>query len=260
MLLYPNAKINLGLNVVEKREDGYHNIETVFYPIGLTDVLEVVPSDTCLDYSFSVSGIEIGGDPEENLIVKAYWLLKSEYYFKKTAITTRELQIRSARYLTERELFIFTKKEEKIRNIYLSYVQRSDRLVDDICFQPGTKVGDRLLRVSADFLDQLFLAVVRGQSLKHIGNASAERPRQGDLERLETAVAGGPTKPQDGRFADLDFGRHLRDRHVDEAGRAREHELGDFPLRRPQLFEIFGDAFEHDAPNRATNVENLPVG
>ena len=81
MLLYPNAKINLGLNIVEKRPDGYHNIETVFYPIGLSDVLEVEPSETCTDYSFSSAGIEIAGDPEDNLIVKAYHLLRSQFQF-----------------------------------------------------------------------------------------------------------------------------------------------------------------------------------
>ena len=81
MILYPNAKINLGLNVVERRKDGYHNIETVFYPIGLTDVLEIEPSETCIDYSFSSSGITLIGDPEENLIVKAYRLLRSQYQF-----------------------------------------------------------------------------------------------------------------------------------------------------------------------------------
>lgn len=81
MLTYPNAKINLGLNVVEKRPDGYHNIETIFYPIGLSDVLQVEVSETCTDYSFSSSGIQIDGDPEDNLIVKAYHLLRSGYQF-----------------------------------------------------------------------------------------------------------------------------------------------------------------------------------
>ena len=81
MVVFPNAKINIGLNVVERRADGYHNIETVFYPIGLSDVLEVVSSETCSDYSFSSSGIMLGGDPEDNLIVKAYHLLRSEYQF-----------------------------------------------------------------------------------------------------------------------------------------------------------------------------------
>jgi 4-diphosphocytidyl-2-C-methyl-D-erythritol kinase len=81
MLTFPNAKINLGLDIVEKRPDGYHNIETVFYPIGLSDVLEVEPSETCADYSFSSSGIALDGDPEDNLIVKAYRLLRAEYQF-----------------------------------------------------------------------------------------------------------------------------------------------------------------------------------
>lgn len=79
MILYPNAKINIGLNIVEKRPDGYHNIETVFYPIGLSDILSVEPSESCFDYSFSSDGIAIGGDPEDNLIIKAYRLLQSEY-------------------------------------------------------------------------------------------------------------------------------------------------------------------------------------
>jgi len=79
MILYPNAKINIGLNITEKRADGYHNIETVFYPIGLCDVLEVLPSDSCGEYSFSSSGIRIDGDPDNNLIIKAYRLLKNDF-------------------------------------------------------------------------------------------------------------------------------------------------------------------------------------
>jgi len=87
MLTYPNAKINLGLNVVEKRPDGYHNIETIFYPIGLSDVLQVEVSETCSDYSFSSSGIAIDGDPEDNLIVKAYHLLRSGCQFPPVDIS-----------------------------------------------------------------------------------------------------------------------------------------------------------------------------
>lgn len=87
MICYPNAKINIGLNVVEKRADGYHNLETVFYPIGLCDVLEVLPSESCSDYSFSSSGIDIQGDPEDNLIVKAYHLLRSGYQFPPVDIS-----------------------------------------------------------------------------------------------------------------------------------------------------------------------------
>lgn len=87
MLTYPNAKINLGLDVIEKRPDGYHNIETVFYPIGLSDILNVEPSETCSDYSFSSSGITIDGDPEDNLIIKAYRLLNSQFQIPAIDIT-----------------------------------------------------------------------------------------------------------------------------------------------------------------------------
>ncbi len=87
MTTYPNAKINLGLNIVERRQDGYHNIETIFYPIGIQDILNVEPSETCSDYSFSSSGIEVGGDPENNLIIKAYRLLRSQYQFAPIDIT-----------------------------------------------------------------------------------------------------------------------------------------------------------------------------
>jgi 4-diphosphocytidyl-2-C-methyl-D-erythritol kinase len=87
MLLYPNAKINIGLDVIEKRADGYHNLETVFYPIGLCDVLDVKLSESCSDYSFSTSGIQIAGDPEENLIVKAFRLLQFDYSIPPIDIT-----------------------------------------------------------------------------------------------------------------------------------------------------------------------------
>lgn len=79
MISYPNAKINIGLNIVEKRQDGYHNIETVFYPIPLVDTLQIVPSESCTDYNFSSSGIVVDGDSEENLVVKSYRLLQREF-------------------------------------------------------------------------------------------------------------------------------------------------------------------------------------
>ncbi len=80
MICFPNAKINLGLNIVEKRSDGYHNIETVFYPIGLMDVLELVPNTTPdIDVSFSSSGIAIPGENNANLCVKAYQLIAKDY-------------------------------------------------------------------------------------------------------------------------------------------------------------------------------------
>jgi 4-diphosphocytidyl-2-C-methyl-D-erythritol kinase len=78
MICFPNAKINLGLNIVSKRPDGYHNIETVFYPVKLYDALEIVPAGTG-STTFTQTGIPIDGDPQKNLVLKAYQLLKVEY-------------------------------------------------------------------------------------------------------------------------------------------------------------------------------------
>ena len=66
MLTNPIAKINLGLNVVERRPDGYHNLETVFYPVPICDVLEVFPMDeqfpSAVDCDLKVTNIVIDGD------------------------------------------------------------------------------------------------------------------------------------------------------------------------------------------------------
>ena len=82
MIVYPNAKINIGLNVVEKRPDGYHNLETVFYPIGLQDILEIQEIDTdvpACGYRLKVTGTVLDGSPEDNLVVRALKLLKRDF-------------------------------------------------------------------------------------------------------------------------------------------------------------------------------------
>lgn len=80
MITFPNAKINIGLNIVSRRTDGYHNIETMFYPIALSDALEVIVSKDKSDYSFYQSGIVIDGNIENNLIIKAFKLLQKDFY------------------------------------------------------------------------------------------------------------------------------------------------------------------------------------
>jgi 4-diphosphocytidyl-2-C-methyl-D-erythritol kinase len=75
MIVYPNAKINLGLNVLEKRADGYHKVSSIFYPVReVFDILEIIPSNI---FSFDSSGITISG--EGNICVQAYDLLKAEF-------------------------------------------------------------------------------------------------------------------------------------------------------------------------------------
>ena len=83
MVVFPNAKINLGLNVTSRRPDGYHNIETLFYPVGLRDILEITPSKdpsreagSC---TFHSNGMDMECAANDNLVVKAYHLLNSRY-------------------------------------------------------------------------------------------------------------------------------------------------------------------------------------
>src|SRR6187399_1177013 len=76
MVSFPNCKINLGLNIVNKRNDGYHDIETIFFPIHLKDALELVEKEKL---EFSTSGFSIEGEPEKNICIKAYDLLKKDF-------------------------------------------------------------------------------------------------------------------------------------------------------------------------------------
>lgn len=78
MIVYPNAKINLGLNIISKRTDGYHNIETLFYPIGLSDALEIVfPEGAENQYQLKVTGNSIDVADEDNIIIKSLRKLQS---------------------------------------------------------------------------------------------------------------------------------------------------------------------------------------
>lgn len=83
MITFPLAKINLGLNVVERRPDGYHNLQTVFMPVPLTDALEVYEMDAAfpseVDCDLKVTNIAVEGDEQRNLVVRAYNMLKAEF-------------------------------------------------------------------------------------------------------------------------------------------------------------------------------------
>ncbi len=78
MIAFPHCKINLGLHVIRKREDGFHDIETVFYPIfSLYDALEIIPSK---EFTFTTSGIPLHMPPTAtNICVNAYQLLNQDY-------------------------------------------------------------------------------------------------------------------------------------------------------------------------------------
>ncbi len=76
MIVFPNAKINLGLQVNNKRDDGFHALSTVFYPIQLSDMLEAIRADS---FSFQTAGIPVDGNPENNLCIRAWNLMQKEY-------------------------------------------------------------------------------------------------------------------------------------------------------------------------------------
>ena len=76
MVFFPNCKINLGLKILRRRDDGYHDLETVFYPLPVRDVLEAVRSTSL---QFSASGRPVPGDPDTNLAIRAYQLLKKDF-------------------------------------------------------------------------------------------------------------------------------------------------------------------------------------
>ena len=76
MIQFSPCKINLGLSILEKRADGFHALETVFYPVALQDIVEIVPAKL---FAFSHTGISIPGDASNNLCVKAFHLLKADY-------------------------------------------------------------------------------------------------------------------------------------------------------------------------------------
>lgn len=78
MVIFPNCKINLGLRIIKKRDDGYHDLETIFYPLPLNDALEAITINETAS-KFSQSGLIVQGSAHDNLCVKAYDLLKNKF-------------------------------------------------------------------------------------------------------------------------------------------------------------------------------------
>lgn len=88
MILFPNAKINLGLQVIAKRPDGYHDIASIFYPLPVTDVLEGLPGE---QFSFQVSGLGMDIAPEQNLCYKAWKMLERDFRLPPVSLYLHKL-------------------------------------------------------------------------------------------------------------------------------------------------------------------------
>jgi 4-diphosphocytidyl-2-C-methyl-D-erythritol kinase len=89
MISFPHAKLNLGLSIVSKRPDGFHNLETIFYPLPVRDILEVVPSEKT---RIVHTGLDIPGNIDHNLVLRAYLLLEKDY----PQISPLEIHLRKA--------------------------------------------------------------------------------------------------------------------------------------------------------------------
>lgn len=89
MITFPCCKINLGLDIVSKRPDGYHNLETLFYPIPLEDALEITVNNKsdAPDYTFTMHNAQFEGDADDNLVVKAYKILAADYKLPKVSMS-----------------------------------------------------------------------------------------------------------------------------------------------------------------------------
>lgn len=90
MILFPNAKINVGLNILSRRPDGYHNIETIMYPIDWHDILEIVPAKECKT-TLTISGRDVNCPVEKNLVMKAYHALRDRIEIPDVDIFLRKI-------------------------------------------------------------------------------------------------------------------------------------------------------------------------
>lgn len=177
MVTFPPCKINLGLHVLAKRQDGYHDIETCFYPVPWTDVLEVVPSG---DFTFATSGGPVPGSSADNLCVRAWNLLRANYDIGPVAIHLHKLLPIGAglgggssdgafTLKTLNRLFHLRMTPEEVRNFAGRLGSDCSFFVDSVP-SIGTGRGERLTKISLT-LKGKYLIIVKPDV--HISTARA---------------------------------------------------------------------------------------
>ena len=179
MIVFPNAKINIGINITARRPDGYHNIETVFYPIKIYDALEAIPADTL---NFDSSGLGIPGRIEDNLCVKAWHLIKKDYNIPFVEIHLHKyVPIGAGLGGGSADAAFFIKLMDKQFNLQLSTEQMLDyarQLGADCAFFIESKPvfayekGDKFKSVNLDLFEHC-IALVMPQA--HVSTSEAYR-------------------------------------------------------------------------------------
>ena len=179
MIVFPNAKINIGLNVVSRRSDGYHNLETVFYPIKIYDALEALPA---ANLTFEASGLGIPGRVEDNLCIRAYELMGKDHDLRPVNIHLhKHIPIGAGLGGGSADAAFFIKLVDQLFDLRLSLDQKLDyarQLGSDCAFFIESKPvfafekGDRFEPVNLD-LSNYSIALVMPPA--HVSTSEAYR-------------------------------------------------------------------------------------
>lgn len=217
MISYPNAKINIGLNILSKRADGFHEIESVFYPVPWKDILEIVPSgDGAGKVEFTSSGIVIPGDSNGNLCERAYHLLHADFNIPSVKIHLHKVIPIGAGLGGGSADATFTLKmlndlfELQLKNEQLE--KYAERLGSDCPFfventpKLVTGRGEEMNQINLDLSEYELVMINPGI---HIGTAEAYRnvllktPENSLTELMNTSPEGWKTKVENAFEASL---------------------------------------------------------
>ena len=196
MICFPNAKINLGLRILNKRDDGFHNIETVFVPVTLKDILEIVPSSDSAT-SIKISGISIDGSPDNNLCMKAAALMRLYYHIPAVQMHLHKIIPMGAglgggsadaafTIITINKLFNLGVSANRMKQIAAELGSDCAFFIDNTA-SLGSQKGEVLEKIKVDVLDALTVVIV--QPKLHISTVEAYKhvvpnPELGNLKIL----------------------------------------------------------------------------
>lgn len=216
MVRFPNSKINLGLHILGKRNDGYHNLETVFYPLGVKDALEVQTAPSNQATTLTITGLPVSGNQQSNLCYKAWQLLKTDF----TLLPNVNIHLHKAipmgaglgggsadgafMLLMLNEKYNLALSEEKLINYALQLGSDCPFFIKNIpCFATGR--GEELEPVSVPLMDYYFYIV---NPNIHINTAEAFAALQYTLHQtsIEEIIKLPVTEWKDNLVNDFEMG------------------------------------------------------